>query len=103
MVAVLCTMGIGIAFQYFTITPMRNVSAAQALKSVLKADTLSRTAWQVGMYDWMAIALFGIFGHARDKTGPVFWFMMQIAMLAGFLAAAPVKAWLIRHDVTERM
>ena len=28
----------------------------------------------------MAIAVFLIFGHEIQKTDPVFWFMMQIAM-----------------------
>ena len=33
------------------------------------------------MYGWMAVATFAIFGHELPKNGPVFWFMMQIAML----------------------
>jgi hypothetical protein len=39
------------------------------------------------MYGWMAIVIFGIFGHELPKTDPVFWFMMQIAMIAGFLTS----------------
>ena len=55
------------------------------------------------MYGWMAIATFAIFGHEIEKTDPVFWFMMQIAMLAGFLTSWPVNAWLIRKGWKERM
>ncbi len=51
----------------------------------------------------MAIARFLIFGHEIDKTSPVFWFMVQIAMLAGFLTAFPVNWWLIRKRVKEPM
>ena len=69
----------------------------------LKADSLSLTAWQVGMYGWMAIATFVIFGHELAKTDPVFWFMMQIAMLAGFLTAYPVNWWLLRDGMKEKM
>ncbi|WP_431637091.1 DUF4396 domain-containing protein [Dyella sp. KULCS107] len=94
---------IGIAFQYFTIKPMTDQSPGQAFVSALKADTLSLTAWQVGMYGWMAIAIFLIFGHRLDKSTPVFWFMMQIAMLCGFLAAYPVNAWLLRRGIKEAM
>jgi Domain of unknown function (DUF4396) len=93
----------GIAFQYFTIKPMKDLSPGQGLWVAIKADTLSLTAWQVGMYGWMAIATFLIFGHEIDKTSPVFWFMMQIAMLAGFLTAFPVNWWLIRKGVKEPM
>lgn len=94
---------IGIAFQYFTIKPMSDKSPEQALWAAVKADTLSLTSWQLGMYGWMAIATFAIFGHALDKTGPVFWFMMQIAMLCGFVTAWPVNTWLIRAGIKEAM
>ncbi|NII09079.1 DUF4396 domain-containing protein [Oleiagrimonas sp. C23AA] len=94
---------IGIAFQYFSIKPMSDDSAGSVLKQAIKADTLSLTAWQVGMYGWMAIAIFAIFDHHLPKTGPVFWFMMQIAMLAGFATASPVNAWLIRRGIKEAM
>ena len=94
---------IGIAFQYFTIKPMKHLSAGKGVIEALKADALSLTAWQVGMYGWMAIATFLIFGQELNKTGPVFWFMMQIAMLAGFLTAFPVNWWLIRTGIKEKM
>jgi hypothetical protein len=94
---------IGVAFQYFTIKPMKNLSPGKGLVAALKADSLSLTAWQVGMYGWMAIATFAIFGHELPKDGPVFWFMMQIAMIAGFLTAYPVNWWLVKSGIKERM
>ena len=93
----------GVAFQYFTIKPMKNLSAGKGLWAAIKADTLSLTSWQVGMYGWMGIATFLIFGHEIPKTSPVFWFMMQIAMLAGFLTSYPVNWWLIRKGIKEPM
>ena len=74
---------------------------AQKIKK--QADTLSLTAWQVGMYGWMAAATFLIFGRELDSGGPVFWFMMQIAMLAGFLTCYPVNWWLLRAGIKETM
>jgi hypothetical protein len=93
----------GIAFQYFTIAPMRHLSPAQGLVAALKADALSLTAWQIGMYGWMAVVTFLIFGHELSKTSPVFWFMMQIAMLVGFLTSYPVNWWLVKAGIKERM
>lgn len=93
----------GIAFQYFTIAPMRALSLGEGLRAAVKADALSLTAWQVGMYGWMGIAIFGIFGHEPDKGGVVFWFMMQIAMLSGFITAYPVTWWLLKCGVKEPM
>lgn len=93
----------GIAFQYFSIKPMRNLSPAQGLWAALKADTLSLTSWQLGMYGWMALVIFVIFRHDFAKTDPVFWFMMQIAMLVGFATSYPVNWWLLRVGIKEKM
>jgi hypothetical protein len=93
----------GIAFQYFSIKPMRALSPGRALVAAIKADTLSLTSWQVGMYGWMAVAVFVLFGRELPQTDPVFWFMMQIAMLFGFATAYPVNWWLIRAGIKERM
>jgi len=93
----------GIAFQYFSIKPMKKLQPVQALEAALKADGLSLSAWQIGMYGWMGIATFLIFGHEIDKVDPVFWFMMQIAMLAGFATSYPVNWWLVRAGIKEKM
>jgi uncharacterized protein DUF4396 len=97
----------GIAFQYFTIKPMRGLSVGEGLKQAIKADTLSLTAWQVGMYGFMALAHFYLFKHllgARLHVNSVeFWFTMQIAMLAGFDTSYPVNCWLIRRGIKEAM
>ena len=98
---------LGIAFQYFTIKPMRGLSVGQGIVEAVKADTLSLTSWQVGMYGFMAIAHFWIFGTLLGVPLKVssaeFWFMMQIAMLAGFATAYPVNWWLIRVGIKEAM
>jgi hypothetical protein len=97
----------GIVFQYFTIAPMRGLSAGQGLLAAIKADTLSLTAWQVGMYGFMAFVHFGIFERAlgqKLQTDSVeFWFMMQLAMLCGFITSYPVNWWLIKSGIKEKM
>ncbi|MEP7232397.1 MAG: DUF4396 domain-containing protein [Ginsengibacter sp.] len=94
---------IGIIFQYYSIKPMKNLSPKKAFMAALKVDTLSLTSWQVGMYGWMPIVFFGIFGHKMEATDPVFWFMMQIAMLTGFVTAFPMNWWLIKKGIKEEM
>jgi preprotein translocase subunit SecF len=32
----------------------------------------------------------------RQADSPVYWFLMQIGMIAGFITSWPVNAWLIR-------
>jgi hypothetical protein len=98
---------IGVAFQYFTIAPMRHLGPAQGIWQALKADTLSLSAWQIGMYGFMAIAQFWLFrsvlGVRLEVNMPEFWFMMQIAMLAGFVTSYPVNWWLIKSGIKEKM
>lgn len=97
----------GIVFQYFTIAPMRNLGFVAGIWAAIKADTLSLTAWQVGMYGFMAFAYFYVFGSLLGTKLEVdtveFWFMMQIAMICGFVTAFPVNWWLIRTGLKEKM
>jgi hypothetical protein len=96
-----------VVFQYFTIAPMRGLSLGRGVIAAIKADTLSLTAWQVGMYGFMAFAYFVLFRtvlRAELATDTVeFWFMMQIAMIFGFLTAYPVNWLLIRTGLKEAM
>lgn len=98
---------LGVAFQYFTIAPMRNLGPAEGIWQAVKADTLSLSAWQIGMYGFVAIAHFWLFGSVLgaklEVDMPEFWFMMQIAMLAGFVTAYPVNWWLIKSGIKEKM
>jgi uncharacterized protein DUF4396 len=98
---------LGVAFQYFTIKPMRNLSPGRGLVEALKADTLSLTAWQIGMYGFMAFAQFYLFRHLLgfrlEVNSVAFWFMMQLAMIAGFATSYPVNWWLITKGIKEKM
>ncbi len=98
---------LGIVFQYFAIVPMRKLSPGQGIVAALKADTLSLIAWQVGMYGFMAFAqlylLRHMLGHRAEVNTPEFWFMMQVAMIAGFITAYPVNWWLISSGIKEKM
>jgi hypothetical protein len=93
----------GIAFQYFTIVPMRNLSRRAGIWAAVKADWMSITAYQVGMYGWMAIARFAIFGPALEPRHPTFWFMMQLAMWCGIATTYPVNWWLLKTGRKEAM
>lgn len=92
---------LGIAFQYFSIAPMRGLGLKDGLVAALKADTLSLIAWQAGMYGVMALVQFGLVRLTARQVE--FWFAMQIAMLGGFAVSYPVNAWLLRAGLKEKM
>ncbi|MDF1605802.1 DUF4396 domain-containing protein [Nocardioides sp. YIM 152315] len=96
---------LGLAFQYFAIAPMRGLGIRDGLIAAAKADLLSLTAFEVGLFAWMAFQALILFPgpHAIDASTPVYWFGMQIGMCLGFLTAYPVNAWLIRRGTKEAM
>ncbi len=94
---------LGIVFQYYAIKPMKDLPPKKAFLAALKADTLSLTSWQIGMYGGMAIATFLVFKHRLEASNMVFWFVMQLAMMLGFITAYPVNWWLLKKGIKEVM
>ena len=95
---------LGVYFQFYAIREMERISVPSALSRAIKADFLSLTAWQIGMYGWMAIVSFVLFAHHPIvKDSWEFWFMMQIAMLFGFACAYPMNAALIAKGIKKGM
>lgn len=85
-----------IAFQYFTIVSMRGLSFGRGVLAAVRADTISITLFEIGMFSWMAIVYYALFPSPHLDPGlAVFWFMMQIAMTVGTATAIPANAWLI--------
>ena len=93
---------IGVAFQYAALAPMLNQHGLRVWWRALKVDFLSLTAWQVGMYGWMALVIFLWLGELHP-TRIEFWFMMQLAMACGFLTAYPMNWWLIKAGIKTAM
>jgi hypothetical protein len=95
---------LGIAFQYFTIKPMRNLSPVQGLIAAVKADTFSILTFEIGLFAWMAITFFVLFPHPHLKpTEPGYWLMMQIGMIMGFFTSYPMNRWLVKIGWKEAM
>lgn len=94
----------GIAFQYFAIQAMRQVKPREAIIDAVKADTLALTAFEVGLFGWMAVTYFIFFGtQPPDASTVVFWFMMQVGMVLGFVTSYPANWLLIRWGVKSGM
>jgi len=101
----LAALAVGIAFQYLAIAPMRGLSLRAGLAEAAKADVVSLTAFEVGLFGWMALMFFVFFPapHHVQPDSPVYWFLMQLGMIAGFGTAWPVNTWLIRAGIKEAM
>ena len=95
---------LGIIFQYFSIAPMRGLGFVEGIKAALKADTLSLTSFEVGLFGWMAIMQLVFFPveHIHPDHA-AYWFLMQVGMILGFFTAYPVNWWLIKRGIKEAM
>jgi hypothetical protein len=98
-------VALGVVFQYFAIAPMRGLGLRKGLVQAAKADVLSLTSFEVGLFAWMALMAFVLFPapHHLHPDSPVYWFLMQIGMVIGFFTAWPTNTWLIRSGIKEAM
>lgn len=95
---------LGIAFQYFSIAPMRGLGLRDGIVAALKADTLSLIAFEIGLFGWMAFMQLVLFSDPHlPPDRAAYWLLMQVGMILGFATSYPVNVWLIRRGVKEGM
>lgn len=74
---------------------MRHLAVGQGLKLAAKADSLALSAFEIGLFWWMAIMQLVLFTSPHLATDTAaFWFLMQVGMLIGFVTTYPVNWWL---------
>jgi hypothetical protein len=96
---------LGIMFQYFAIAPMLGLGVSGGLRAAVKADVISLTAFEVGLFGWMAVMTFVLFPapHQLMPNAAAFWFLMQIGMIIGFATSWPANVWLVRNRIKVPM
>jgi hypothetical protein len=55
------------------------------------------------MFAFMGLAMHSIFTAPLSADEPLFWFVMQLAMIAGFATSYPANWWLVRKGIKEGM
>jgi len=84
--------------------PMRHLSPREGNAAALKADALSLTAFEVGLFGWMLLQRFVFFhAHPLHPDEARYWFMMQLGMVLGFVTSYPMNWWLIKRGIKEAM
>ena len=92
----------GVTFQYAALSPMLGRTGLPVWWRALKVDFWSLSAWQVGMYGWMALVIFVWFGRI-EPSRIEFCFLMQLAMACGFCTSYPMNWLLIRLGIKTAM
>ena len=98
-------LAFGIIFQYFAIAPMRGLGLKEGLIAAAKADFISLTAFEVGLFGWMAIMAFVLFPapHHVMPSSAAYWLLMQIGMIIGYLTSWPANVWLVKRGIKVPM
>lgn len=91
----------GIFFQYFSIAPMSGDYGLKTLVRAAKADILSLTAFEIGLFGWMVAYQVGIWNYRLSMNTWTYWWMMQVGMFLGYWTAVPVNWWLITRNIKE--
>jgi Domain of unknown function (DUF4396) len=95
---------LGIAFQYFTIVPMRReLRGLPGILAAIRADTLSIAAFQVGLLAWMALSERVIWSPPLPIDGSGHWATMQAGMILGAATSWPVNRALLKRGWKESM
>jgi hypothetical protein len=91
----------GIIFQYFAIAPMRGLGLKAGLVAATKADFISLTAFEIGLFGWMAIMAFVLFPapHQLTPSSAAFWLLMQVGMIIGYFTSWPANVWLVKRGI----
>jgi hypothetical protein len=95
----------GIVFQYFAIAPMRGLGVKDGLIAATKADFISLTAFELGLFGWMAVMAYVLFpppSHLMPSSAS-FWLLMQVGMMIGFATSWPANVWLVRRGIKVPM
>jgi len=98
-------VALGIVFQYFAIAPMRGLGVRDGLVAAAKADFISLTFFEIGLFGWMALMAFVFFPapHPLMPNSVAFWFLMQIGMMIGFATSWPANVWLVNRGIKVPM
>jgi Domain of unknown function (DUF4396) len=98
-------LAFGIVFQYFAIAPMRGLGVRDGLKAAARADFISLTFFEIGLFGWMALMALVFFPapHRLMPDSGAYWFLMQIGMIVGFVTAWPANVWLLNRGIKMPM
>jgi hypothetical protein len=95
----------GIIFQYFAIAPLRGLGLKDGLSAAVKADFISLSAFEIGLFGWMAMMAFVLFPapHHLMPSSAAYWFLMQIGMIIGYFTSWPANVWLVNRGIKVPM
>ena len=95
---------LGVLFQFAAIRAMSSEPTGVLLRRAAKADFWSLSAFEVGLFGWMALMWWVFFPDPHlTPASASFWFLMQVGMAIGLVTSYPMNTLLIARGVKEAM
>ncbi len=98
-------LGFGFGWSVFQSLFMRGMAGGsymRALSSTFFPELLSMNCLMAGMVSVMIVAMKSA-PSSHEPSGPAFWFIMSMALLAGFITAYPMNWWLVSRHMKHGM
>jgi hypothetical protein len=98
-------LGFGFGWAFFQAFGMRDAaggSYVKSLKMTFLPELLSMNLLMTGMVITSRFAMRNVNG-GDDPTRPEFWFIMSMALIAGFVCAYPINWWLVANHMKHGM
>jgi hypothetical protein len=90
-------------FQSLFMKDMMGGSYLKALRHSFMPEWLSMNMMMAGMAPTMVVLMMGRDMRAMVPSEPLFWGVMSLGVLVGFVAAYPVNAWLVAKGLKHGM
>ncbi len=91
-----------VIFQALFLREMAGGSYSRALSNTFIPELLSMNGVMAGMVPVMTLAMVNVPG-SHDPLGLTFWFIMSMALLAGFVVTYPINWWLVANNLKHGM
>ncbi|EJL90537.1 hypothetical protein AC790_04805 [Pantoea sp. RIT-PI-b] len=99
IICVIVSLFIGLLFQFLAIRQREKLSFVRALLLALKTEIFPLLIYQLGIFIFMALALKFVLNQQIDPLLAAFWFMLQLAILIGFVFSWPANHFLIKRGL----
>lgn len=89
----------GLFFQFLAIRQREQLSIVRTLLLALKTETFPLLIYQTGIFIFMTLALKYVLNQQLNPLLSAFWFMLQLAMITGFIFSWPANHFLIKRGL----
>lgn len=99
LICIIVSLFMGLLFQFLAIRQREKHSFGSTLLLALKTEIFPLLIYQLGIFIFMALALKFVLHEQVNPLLVAFWFMLQLAIMIGFIFSWPANHFLIKRGL----